>query len=1052
MMRWLVGNSLRFRFIVIGLATAMVFFGADRLRQMPVDVFPEFAPPRVEIQTPCLGLTPEEVEDLITVPMEQALSGLDGLDVMRSKSVEQLSSVQLIFKPGTNELRARQLAQERVDIVTPTIPSWATPPVMLPPLSATSRTMKIGISSKTLSTIQLSMIAYWKIRQALLAVPGVANVPIWGERIQMMAVLVDPARLKAHGVTVEQVMETTADTMDSGLIKHSKGAVVGTGGFIDTPNQRLPIRHVLPVVTPADLAEVPVKERRGKPPLLLGDVADVREEHQPLVGDAIINDDVGLLLIVEKYPWANTMDVTRGVEKALDTIRPGLPGVDIDSTIFRPATFIELSIHNLSHAFMIGCALVIAVLIAFLYEWRVAVISIVSIPLSLIAAAIVLYWLGATINTMVLAGFVIALGSVVDDAIIDVENIVRRLRQHRLADSKKSTARVILAASLEVRPAILHATLIAVAALIPVFFMKGLSGAFFKPLAGTYVLALLASMLVAMTVTAALALIMLKNAPLERRHSPLVKWCQGGYTVLLSRVLRAPVIAYAALGALALAGILVAPHLGQSLLPSFKERDFLMHWVTKPGTSLAEMDRITIAASKELRTIPGVRNFGAHIGQALIMDEVVGVNFGENWISIDPQVDYAKTAASIQHMVDGYPGLYRDVQTYLKERIREVLTGAHEAVTVRIFGPDLKVLGDTAKRVETALKGTRGLKELHVALQTDMPQIEVKLDLAKARQYGLKPGDVRRAAGVLVAGDEVGDIFRGGKAYDVYVWGVPGVRRSVTDVENLMLDTPDGRQVRLADMATVRVVSTPNIIRRENMERNIDVGANLDGTRDLGSVADEVEDRLDKVAFPLGYYPVVLGENAEREAVQERLHAFMIAATVVIFLLLHAAFKNWKLAVIAFVAFPTALVGGVLAAYMGDKTVSLGSLVGFLTVLGIATRNGIMMISHFQHLERFEREAFGVELVMRGASERLAPVLMTALAAGLALLPLVIAGNIAGHEIEYPMAVVILGGLITSTLLNLFVIPALYLRFGTGTVEPLEKPVAANGSKRGQTS
>ena len=1044
-MRWLVGSSIRFRYIVLAIAAVMMLYGVERLRHMPVDVFPEFAPPRVEIQTPCLGLTPEEVENLVTIPLELALSGVEGMAVMRSKSVEQLSAVQLIFKPGTDELIARQRVQERVNLVTPTIPTWASPPIMLPALSATSRTMKIGMSSKKLSTIELSMIAYWKVRQALLAVPGVANVPIWGERIQMMTVQFDPARLKANGVTMEQVMETTADTLDSGLLSHSRGAFVGTGGIIDTPNQRMHVRHVLPVVEPKDLAQVPLLGKHGAgihgKQLLLGDVTNILETNQPMVGDGIINDGVGLLLIVEKFPWANTLDVTHGVEKALEALKPGLPDVDIDHTIFRPATFIEMSMANLSKAFLIGCVLVVIVLIAFLYEWRVALISIVSIPLSLVAGGLVLYWMGASINTMVLAGFVIALGSVVDDAIIDVENIVRRLREDRQNKSGKSTARIVLEASLEVRPAILHATLIAVAALIPVFFLEGLSGAFFKPLALAYVLALMASMLVALTVTAGLSLMMLKNAPLTRRESPLVAWCQRGYKSILTNIMHAPAKAYVMVGIVAIAGFVIAPRLGHSLLPDFKEQDFLMHWVTKPGTSHLEMNRITIAASKELREIPGVRNFGAHIGQALVMDEVVGIHFGENWISVDPKVDYDETLAKIQKVVDGYPGLYRDVQTYLKERIREVLTGAHEAVTVRVYGPDIRVLRETAKKVEEALKGTPGLKELHVSLQTEIPQFDVEVDLAKAHKHGLKPGDVRRAAGVVVAGEEVGDIFRGGKAYDVFVWGIPEVRANKTDLENVLIDTPAGHQVRLADVASVRVASTPNVVKRENMERTIDIGGNLDGTVHLGKVADEVEDRLEKVAFPLGYRPVMLGENVEREAAQDKLNAYMLLATVIIFLLLHAAFKSWKLAIMAFVAFPVALVGGVIAAYIGDGVISLGSLVGFLTVLGIATRNGIMMISHFQHLERYEGEKFGLDLVMRGAHERLSPILMTALAAGLALLPLVIAGNIAGHEIEYPMAVVILGGLVTSTLLNLFVVPALYLKFGAEVVGVVDEQI-----------
>ncbi|WP_089729815.1 efflux RND transporter permease subunit [Candidatus Thiosymbion oneisti] len=1038
MMRWLVGTSLRFRFIVIAIAAAMVFFGVGRLRQMPVDVFPEFAPPMVEIQTPCLGLTPEEVEDLVTVPLEEALAGVDGLDVMRSRSVPQLSAVKLIFKPGTDLLHARQVVQERVDMVTPSIPAWASPPVMVPPLSATSRTMKIGLSSQEHSVIDLSMIAYWKIRQKLLDVEGVANVAIWGERLQMLQVQVDPARLKENGVTLNQVMKTTADALDSGLLPWSDGAVVGTGGFIDTPNQRLHIRHILPILSPEDLAELPIKDTGGEV-LRLGDVAEVLEDHQPMIGDGIINDEVGLLLIVEKFPWANTLDVSLGVEEVLAKIKPGLPGIEIDHEIFRPATFIELSIENLTTALLIGCVLVILILGAFLWEWRVALISIVAIPLSLIAAGIVLYWQGATINTMVLAGFVIALGAVVDDAIIGIENIMRRLRQHRATGSAYSAGRIILDATIEVRSAIVYATLIEVAALIPVFFMEGLSGAFFKPLAWAYVLAIFASMVVALTVTPALGFILLRKAPLERRESPLIKPLQAGYGRVMSGLLKTPVIAYSTLGVMFLAGILIVPQLGQSLLPSFKERDFLMHWLTKPGTSWPEMNRITIQSSKELRAIPGVRNFGAHIGQALIMDEVVGIYFGENWVSVDPAVDYDETVAKIQEVVDGYPGLYRDVLTYLKERIREVLTGAHEAITVRIFGHDLHVLREQAEAVEAALKGTPGLKELHVSLQTEQPQIDVEVDLEKAQQYGLKPGDVRRAAGVIVAGLEVGDIFRGGKAYDVQIWGVPEVRNSVTDIENLLLDTPSGEQVRLADVARVEIKPTPNVVKRENMQRRIDVGGNVEEGVALSTVAEEVARRLATVEFPTGYYPVLLGEYAERQAAEGRLRVFTLLAAAIILLLLHTSFKRWTLALMAFLAFPTALVGGIIAAYMGGGIVSLGSLVGFLTVLGIAARNGIMMISHFQHLELHEGETFSIDLIMRGARERLAPILMTALTTGLALLPLVIAGDIAGHEIEYPMAVVILGGLVTSTLLNLFVIPALYLRFGKGSTRAPER-------------
>jgi CzcA family heavy metal efflux pump len=1028
MMRWIVGSSLRFRYIVVALAAAMMALGIVRLHDIPVDVFPEFAPPRVEIQTPCLGLTAADVESLITVPLEDALSGVPGLDDLRSKSVPQLSSIELIFKQGTDLIHARQLVQERIATVVPTLPTWASPPFMMQPVSATSRVMKIGLSSSTRSLIDMSMISYWTIRARLLRVPGVANVAIWGERLQMLQVQADPERLRSHHVSLERVMETTSDALDVGILQFSGGSVVGTGGSIETPNQRLQVRHVLPVVTPKDLSQITIQNQDGKE-LRLRDVARVVEDHQPLIGDAVINDGPGLMLVVEKLPWANTLDVTRGVDAALASLRPGLSGIDVDPTIFRPASFIESSIHNLTTALLLGCLFVVLVLGLFLFEWRSALISLVSIPLSLMAAGLALYARGATINTMVLAGLVIAVGVVVDDAIVDIENIVRRLRQYRREGTDKSTASIVLESSLEVRGPIIYATLIIVVAAVPVYFLQGLTGAFFRPLALSYALAVLASLVVALTVTPALALLLLRRAPLERRQSPLVGWLQRGYTAALAKVVQRPVWAYATVAVVVAAGIAVVPSLGESLFPTFKERDFLMHWVTAPGTSHPEEVRIVERGSRELRSIPGVRNFGSHIGQALLADEVVGVNAGENWVSVDPKADYDKTLAAIQRVVSGYPGLYTDVQTYLNERIKEVLTGTSEALVVRIYGQDLAVLRDKAAEVEKVMSGVPGVVEAHADFEVEVPQVDVEVNLAAARRYGIKPGDARRAAATLVSGEEVADVFRGGKTYDVQIWSTPRTRRSLTNIEDLPIDTPSGRQVRLGDVASVRVRPAPNLIERDNNSRRIDVGANVRG-RDLGSVARDVSTRLRQVSFPRGYDTKLLGEYQERQAAQRNLLLYAVAALIGILLLLRMAFGSWRLSTLTLLTLPMALVGGVLAAYIGGGVLSLGSLVGFFTVMGIAARNGILLINHYQHLEQHEGESFGPGLVLRGARERLSPILMTALATGLAVVPLVVAGQIPGHEIEHPLAVVILGGLFTSTLLNLFVVPSLYLRFG----------------------
>jgi CzcA family heavy metal efflux pump len=859
----------------------------------------------------------------------------------------------------------------------------------------------------------------------------VANVVIWGDRWKELMVQADPKKLQAYHVSLDEVQNVTADALDHGLLKYTNAAKTQVGGFVDTPNQRLNVQHALPVIGPEDLAKVPVNDRKKSDgsPLTLGDLGNVVWDHQPLIGDAVINDGPGLMLIVEKFPWGNTLEVTKGIDKALDELRPGLPGVQIDSTIFRSANFIELAINDLTRSLLIACLLVLLVLGSFLFEWRTALISMVAIPLSLLTAGLVLDLTGATINTMVLAGLVIAIGGVVDDAIIDVENIVRRLRQHRREGSNRSIASVILEASLEVRSAIIYAVLIDVMVLFPVFFLGGVSGSFFQPLAVSYALALLASMIVALTVTPALCLILLRDVPLERRESPLLRWLHRGYTAFLGRIIRSPRPAFFTLCAIVLAGLAVLPFLGESLFPTFKEKDFLMPWVTAPGTSHDEAVRITTQASRELRTVPGIRSFGSHIGRAVAGEEIVGINAAENWVSIDPASDYDTTVTAIQEVVDGYPGLFHEVRTYLNERIDEVLVGSGDDIVIRIFGPDLTVLRSKAAEVRKALSHINGAVDVHSELSVDVPHVQVEVDLAKAQRYGIKPGDVRRAAATLVASTEVSDIHRDGKVYDVMVWGLPETHDSLTSIRNLLIDKPDGGQVRLSDIASVDILPTPNVIEREQDSRRIDVGLNVRG-RDLGAVANDVQQRLQTIKFPVGYHAELLGAYQERQAAQSRLLLLGIASAIGVFLLLQAAFGTWRLAALAFFTLPSALVGGVLAAFAAGGVISLGSLVGFFTVFGIAARNCIMLINHYQHLERHEGEPFGPGLVLRGARERLAPILMTASAAGLALIPLMISGDIPGQEIEYPMAIVILGGLVTSTVLNLFIVPSLYLRFG----------------------
>lgn len=1018
-MNWLVTTALQFRTLVVAAAVVLIVVGIRTADEVPLDVFPEFAPPRVEIQTEAPGLSTEEVESLVTVPIENSLNGIPFLDHVRSKSVLGLSSVQLYFKRGTDLITARQLVQERLTLSAARLPRVVNPPVILPPLSSLSRAMKIGLSSEKLSQMELTVLSKWTIRPRLMAIPGVANVAIWGDYDKQFQVLADPDRLRAHGVTLDEVMLAVGRSVDP-----------ISGGFIDSPNQRLAVRHTSTIQRAEDLEQLVVTHRNGAP-LLLGEVADVRIGSPPPIGDAIINDVPGILLIVEKQPWANTLEVTRNVEAAMAQLAPALPGVEVDTAIFRPATFIERAIDNLTHSLVIGCILVIVVLALFLFDWRAAVISSLAIPLSLIAAVLVLYYRGGTINTMVLAGLIIALGEVVDDAIIDVENILRRLRINRELDHPQSAFRVVLEASLEVRSAVVYATLIVVLTLVPVFFLEGLAGSFFRPLAASYILAILASLVVALTVTPALSLILLPgSADRTRRDPPLTALLKRGYSAVLSRLIGHPWAIMAGVVLVFIGTGVAVPRLGEELMPKFKETDFLMHWVEKPGIGVDAMNRITIAASKELRAIDGVNNFGSHIGRAEVADEVYGPHFTELWISIDPELDYDETVATVQEVVDGYPGLYRDLLTYLTERIKEVLTGASGAIVVRIYGPDLQQLRTTAQQVSAVMERVEGVTNLKIEPQVLVPQIAIKFRPEVAAQFGLTPGDVRRAATTLIRGTQVGEIFEEQKIFRVMVWGVERIRRDVDSLEQLMIDTPSGAQVPLGDVAEIVIEPAPNEIKREGTSRKLDVICNVQG-RDLGSVAREIEQNvLAEVTFAEEYHPEFLGEYAEAQASRRRLLGLTVFSLLGILLLLQSDFRSPRLVLLIFLTLPFALVGGVMGAFLCGGVISLGSLIGFVTVLGVAARNGIMLIDHYRHLQIKEGVEFGPDLVIRGAAERLAPILMTALTTGLALVPLVITGNQPGQEIEYPMAFVILGGLVTSTLLNLLVLPPLFGRFG----------------------
>ncbi|MEP6954980.1 MAG: efflux RND transporter permease subunit [Solirubrobacteraceae bacterium] len=1047
--------SLRFRLLVIGIAAGVMAVGIIQLRDAPVDVLPEFTPPYVEIQTEALGLSAEEVEQLVTVPLEaDLLNGTKGVTALRSQSVPGASSIVLVFEPGTDTFDARQLVQEQLTQAHAN-PNVSQPPQMLQPLSSESRVMMIGLSPKTMSPIEASVLARWTIRPRLLGVEGVANVSIFGARDRQLQVLVDPQRLRENRVSLKQVIRTAGNAQLVSPLSFLEASTPGTGGFIDTANQRLQVRHILPSVTPDKLARVPLEGDAGATsggrgtPRRLGDVTRVVEDHQPLIGDAVVDGGTGLLLVVEKFPGANTLEVTRGVERALRELRPGLTGLQIDSSTFRPADFIEEATHNLTLAVVTGCALALLLLLAFLYAWRTALVCAVSFALALTTAALVLSASGTTINALVFAGLAAAVGAVIGDAVIDVENIRRRLGER----DQDGRAAVVAQAVGEMRGPMGYATAIVALTALPVFFIAGVSGSFLEPVVRAYLLAVAASMVVALTVTPALSLLLYSKLPRAGRESPLVRWTRARYDVALSRVIARPRAALIAAGAVLLAGLALIPALHGPVIPTFRDRDLLVHFDGPPGTSRPEMRRIVARASRELRALPGVSDVGGHVGRAVTGDQVVDVNSSELWVKVGRDADYDATKASVGRVVDGYPGLRHEVLTYERQRIRDVaaaddrqagaaspasadldvLTGAdRRPLVVRVFGEDLTVLRRQAARMQRMLAGVDGVVDPTVERLVEEPTLAIEVDLARAQRYGIKPGDVRRTAATLLSGIQVGSLFRQQKVFEVVVRAAPEARRSLTDVRRLLIDTPGAGHVRLGQIADVRVRPTPQVVQRDSSSRRIDISADVRG-RGLGDVQREVKARLAHVGFPLEYHAQVIGDATGRRASAMRLLGFALAAAIGIFLLLQAAFRSWRLAAVAFVALPLALVGGELAGLIAGRPFSLGSLIGLLAVLGIATRNGVGLFMHCRRLQERADGASGPGFVLRGARDRLAPIVIATSATAVALLPFAVLGDRAGYEIVGPMAVVMLGGLVTSTLLSLFLMPVLFARFGAGT-------------------
>jgi Cu/Ag efflux pump CusA len=1036
MMRRIIASSLKFRRLIVALAVGVVAVGMTQAGSLPVDQLPEFGPTMVEVRTEALGLSATEVEQLITVPLEQdLLSGVAFVDEIHSQSLPGLSSVVMIFEPGTPLLDARQVVQEKVSEAAVALPGVSAPPQMLQPYSSTSRVLSVKLSSKTLTPIKMSELAKWNIAPRLLGVQGVANVSIWGFRDRQLQVLVDPERLRDADLTLQQIVNTTGNSLWVSPLTFLEASTPGTAGFIDTPNQRFGIRHELPIKDAEDLAQIPIEDADGNAvivdgrPVRLGDVTDLSEDHQPLIGDAIFPEgQTGLMLVVEKFPDANTVEVTHGVEEALDSLAQGLEGMEVDTSLFRPANYVETSTRNVAIALAIGGLLLIALMTVLLGGWRSIVTAVAGIVASLAVAGVILIARDVTLNVMLIAGLVMAIGIVIDDAVTDVHQIAERIRTRPQDGAGTPAWRAVLDASLAGRSSLLLATFIVIAAVVPGFFLEGQAGAFLPSVLVSYLLAIGASMAVALLLTPGLGLMLLSNHP-QPQESSVLRWIRTRHESSVTRAVRRPRWAYAAMGVALIAGIVTFPFLDRDPSVRLKENDLLVQWDAAPGTSLPAMNSVTADVVDELRAIAGVGNVSAHVGRAIHSDQIVNVNSGEIWVNLDGSADHDETVAAIERTLASHTDLSHRVTTYPEQQIADTLSGRDRDVVVRVYGANGEILGDKADEIQRALSQIQGIEGAAVETPPTEPTIEVEVDLQRAQRFGVKPGDVRRASAILLAGLPVGNLFEEQKVFDVVVWGSPDIRRSVDDVEQLLIDTPSGDHVRLSEVADVRVVENPTVLRHEAVSNYLDVSADI-ADLDTGAVMDDVEAAIARVEFPLEHHAEIRGAASAAGASSSQALPVALTAALAIFLLLQAAFTSWRLAILAVATLPVALAGGIVAALIAGGTLGLGVIAGSLAVVGITTRSVVLLMRHYQRLERDDVETFGDELVLRGTRERLLPTIVTALGTIIALVPLVVMGDVAGLEIVRPMAIVMIGGLVTSTLLVLFVLPPLYRMHG----------------------
>lgn len=1011
--------SLSNKYLVLLCSLVLVVVGTRTTVNMDVDVFPDLTAPTVVVMTDAHGMASEEVERLVTFPIETALNGATDVRRVRSNSSQGFSFVWVEFDWGTDIFKARQIVSEKLITVNAQMPIGVGQPALAPQSSVMGEIFFVGLQADSTSMMDLRTIAEWNVQPLILSTGGVSQVTIIGGDYKQYQVLADPVKMMHFDVSMSELVEIC-----SGISQNS------TGSNIRQYGSEYVVRGIARTYDLEQLGNSYVKSLNGKP-VRLNDVADVVIGSAVKMGYASGNAKPAVILSISKQPNANTLEVTRKIEENLAVIKKTLPAdVKLDTKIFRQADFIETSVNNVKNALIEGAIFVVIILFLFLGSFRTTIISLLAIPLSLLGAIVVMKFLGLTINTMSLGGMAIAIGSLVDDAIIDVENVYKRLRQNRLLpeNEKQSVFTVVFQASSEIRASILNATLIIMVAFLPLFFLSGMEGRMLKPLGISFIVSLFVSLIVAMTLTPLLAKMLLSNDKYLAKNEKekwLVRKMSYYYEASLEWALRYKRIILASVLGLFVVSLVLLSSMGRSFLPEFNEGSLTLSVITKPGTSLEESNRLGNLVETELLSIPEVSSTARRTGRGELDEHSQTTNSAEIDVNFTLKDRTSEEfLADVRAKLAGIPGIASTVGQPLGHRIDHMLSGTRANIAIKLFGTDLNHMFTVGNQIKAAIIDVEGLVDVNVDQQVEIPQIQIRANRDMLAAYGITIQEFNEFVDVAFGGEKLADIYEGQQRYDLVLRLKPDYTETIEGIRSALIDTHSGKKVPLEQVAEVVSVSGPSSISRENVQRKIVISANVAG-RDLRGVVNDIRDKIDEnIKLPEGYR-VEYGGQFESEAKASRtLMITSIIALIVIFLLLFQEFKNFKLAGIILLNLPLALIGGVFSIYFTSGTLSIPALIGFITLFGIATRNGILLISNYQRLQC--KGLSEHEIVTKGSSDRLNAILMTALTAALALIPLAVRGNLSGNEIQSPMAKVILGGLLTSTLLNIYIVPIVY--------------------------